>query len=192
MTIKPQEKPIPDRLNDMATWAAKTDANLKSMSAAINDIRQMRLGAAATIAPAATNTATELQMAWQYFASPLAELRELRATLVQHEMILAQVNDEIGLAEGNAMLDASMELDDKGKPLYTNEATRKAAAARLLANDESHRALLETKRMSAAAIASTKSDIQYHEDTAKEFMSRSRAIIARLENETAQLSAIKK
>jgi hypothetical protein len=85
-----------------------------------------------------------------------------------------------------------MELDDKGKPLYTNEATRKAAATRLLANDESHRALLETKRMSAAAIASTKSDIQYHEDTAKEFMSRSRAMIARLENETAQLSAIKK
>lgn len=192
MTTAKQEKPITERVNDMAKWAAQKDAQLKELTESLASVRQMRLDAATNSAPKSGDTAEELKLVWQRYTSPATDLRELRATLIQNEMILAQVNSEIDLAEGNAMLDASTEIDDKGKPLYTNEATRKAAAARILANDDAYRQLAEAKRLSAAAIANAKSEIQYNEDLAKEFMSRSRAMIARLENETAQLNAIKK
>lgn len=176
-------KEIEARLDKMATWAA-------SVNKAIDELRQMKLNVETAVSPIRqSDTASELATLWQRYGSPLDEIRQKRGDLIAREIELAQLNEEIALIENEAALDVAFATDDKGKPMYSNDTARKAAVAVLLAKNDAFTTIVDARRITTAAISSLNADIQHGESLVKEFNYRSRALIARLENETAQLNA---
>ena len=171
---------INQRIEKMGEWASQVEATLKSIKQATGET---------AINGAAMSQ--ELAMLWKQYASPAADLRQFQRDIIAAEMELSGVVDEMELIESQAMLDVSFATDDKGKPLYSNDASRKAALKVALGSNEEYKELTERHRLIKVGIDNIKADIAHSEAVIKEFHYRSRSLTVRIEYDIAVLNSLK-
>lgn len=169
-------KDVSSRIDKMAEWAKKVESRLDALqvyqSAEDGDFDQQ---------------IEDLLVKPDY----ADDILKSRNDIIANEMLLAQINDQLEELEGNAYLEASSEIAENGKALYSNETQRKAAAKALLATNPAYVETMDNKRMIEAAIAKSKADIDYYESLRKETHYQLRAMIVRIENQTARLMTAK-
>ena len=134
--------------------------------------------------------AEELAGLWRRYVSPIEEMAQHQKNIAAKELELAEINDEIELIESQASLDIAADVDEKGKPVHSNESARKAAAKLVLGIDEEYKQLVERQRLIEVDIKNSKIDIELCDALVKEFHYRNRALVARIQYDTAVINSL--
>lgn len=161
------------RIDKMGLWA-------NSVQQALEDLKATRAAAAPSGADGAL---TELATLSRQYTGVPETLRQLRADMVAARARLADIEADASQETARAMLDIAMMVDEKGKPIHSNEAARKAAVEVKLADSE----LPGQRRNEQAAIASIETEIQYNLDLLAEYGRRNHALVAIVEYATKTL-----
>jgi hypothetical protein len=170
----------------MGDWSQSADAEIQALRA---ELKAMATTTAGVVFQPASGLPAQVEAMWRDYVSPLADVFALRQKLIDGKAALDELQAEAADLENQASLDANMMIDDKTKkPLYTNDAARKAAAAAMLANSQEYKTITQTIRAQRVANDKIQAEIDYNESLAKELYSRSRALTAALDYQTASLS----
>ena len=165
------------RIDKMAEWAKTVEARLKEANHAQRaEIEDVDYGA-------------ELAELARKHVGELDDIRSQRESIIATELNIAQLQDTISAFEDNALIEVSMEIGENGKPIYSNESQRKAAVKSRLALESKYAEAVENLRINQASIAKSKAEIEYLEAQQKNYHYQLRALMARIENQTARINA---
>lgn len=170
-----------NRIDKMGVWAAEASKRLDNADKAAALYLQIN----------EAGMAEELALMWRRYESPLENMTQFKKDLVAKDLELAEIDDEIDLIESQAFLDISFAINDDGKAKYTNDAARKAAVKVALASNDDYKSLTQRRQLIEASVKNIKLDIEYLESNVKEFYARNRAIMARIEFDTAVINNLK-
>jgi len=107
--------------------------------------------------------------------------------LIDLEQQFNAAKEEVNDLESMAYLDVSAEVDEKGKPVYSNEGLRKAAVRKLLKGNDEYQEAVASCGTAEKAYKTGRINVDYMNELAADFSRSSRALIARLEYFTAKM-----
>ncbi len=166
------------RIDKMAAWAKGVNARLDELS---DSISRQYDGAAADVEE-------ELAALYaQYSMIPPSRLSK-QIEIIEAGESLALAKSRADALEDDAYLEASMDVGENGKAIYSNEAMRKAASKKIISDDAEYAALSVDIRKYERELRVAKAELAQIDDLEKEYGRRNRALVARINYATAIIS----
>ena len=166
---------INGRIEKMAAWAKEVNSKLASLENGLRDYHQRAIDPVA-------NEITEI---WNSYDNLPAKIQQLKFDLIELEMAATNCKENVTAIEDETGLNVAMQINDKGKLIYSNEMARKAAIRDMLRKNEVYSDVTQKCRSAEQQIRRCKAEIEYHENKMSEFGRRNRALVARIEYATA-------
>lgn len=163
------------RVEKMAAWAIEVNKKLDYLAASHNGHHHQ------TVDP----VVNELNEHWRTYDNIPEKIRDKKMELIDLELAAQQCKDEVDAIADNTALNVSMEINKDGKLVYSNDTTRKAAAAKELRNHTGYKLATERQQAADRMVRQVKVEIEYLESMMSEFSRRNRALVARIEYATA-------
>jgi len=168
------------RIDKMGTWANGINERLTALDKAFVGLLAVN--------GEQDNLLAELKMVEDTLATVPLRLRDANAAAAELRHKIAEAQDQTDAEEAQLYINVCAELDDNNKPMFTNEAARKAALALAKQHQPGYKSAAAILRALEAEQARTNAEIGYLEGEIKTARSRYIGIVARLENATARLS----
>jgi hypothetical protein len=95
------------------------------------------------------------------------KIRELSERVINFELKLKDINEKLEKIQSNITLSILSEVDSSGKPVYTNDLSRKTAIQLKCDSNEEYKKLYEQKMAITKKLMKAKIDLEYYENLLK-------------------------
>jgi len=164
---------IKTRIDGMAKWAAKMEAALRP---------QM---------PDTETLESESKQLYEQYKDVGSQLNQAVSELLGLQEPQSAIKTTLAGMEDAAFFEAACEINDKGKPLYSNDSLRKAAGKKILIENDLYIELSRNFQLAENKIARQKAMVTHYESTIKEFGRRNMMYVAQLNLAAAKLNCLK-